>query len=458
MKMHKTCTALTLALGAAVTAQAATTTTTQIAPTTTDAVYISGSTAFRGQVYQGLKDLGLTPQADDASGNNQFTFTGQPNANVIGPASQFPLPAGLVAAGTTVTVYCSFDGSAQGVANCTTPSRLNFFENVGGFGGGGVYANGAFFAHASDIAFSDVQQASTVSTAPTLREIISADAETTANPPGPGTGIAVQPFLWGGNAAAKAAGIANINRNDIDILLNTGNVPLAMFDGVPTHDGGTAATEVVLTGRDNSSGTRITAELLEGWNPVTQIDQWEINSSTSDPATLAAGFQFADIGVSGADSPLGSGGYSSGGKVADALEYPGTSNPAIGYLSWNDAKTLPIATANTTGWTTSPADGTILSYQGVNPVSSLGAQFPVYNINLVINGQWPFWAYEHLYEGVNVTSGGYVDADFGPGLVEAVGYEISIQVAATPQTAVLIGAMNVNRGTTDGTPLNPFYP
>jgi hypothetical protein len=453
MKIAKTIIGLALALGTAVAAQAAQVTVAQIPPTTTDAVYISGSTAFRAQIFKALSDLGLTPQSLDNSSANQFTFTGQPSQGSITNT----LPAGFLASGTTVTVYCSFDGSAQGVFNCTTPSRENAFENVGGWGSGLTIANGQVFLHASDIAFSDVQQSSTIYTSPGLTEILSQDAEVANG--GPGTGIAVQPFMWAGNAAAKAAGIGNITRDIVDIIMNTGNMALAFFDGNPAHDGTTADSTVLLTGRDNSSGTRITAQLLEGWNPVAQIKQYEVGGVSSDPATLGAGSNFVYVGVSGADSTLATGGYSSGGKVADALEYPGIVNPVIGYVSWNDAKTIPVATANASSWTTvTPADGVLLSYQGISPYSSIGAQYPVYNINYVINGQWPFWSYEHLYESVNVTSGGYIDADFGPGLVETVDYEISQQTATTPQTATLIGQMNVERGTTDGTPLEPYFP
>ena len=71
MKINKTITALGLALGIASVAEAQ------------QVVYITGSTAFRAQVYNGLKDMGLTVQAGATSGNNNFNFVGTVNNKTI---------------------------------------------------------------------------------------------------------------------------------------------------------------------------------------------------------------------------------------------------------------------------------------------------------------------------------------------------------------------------------------
>jgi hypothetical protein len=472
MKLNKTLLALALGAGVA-----------PFAHGQANPVYIAGSTAFRGQIYQALTDLGLSPNSGDTSTANTFTFHGTvtPNANMatVLADNSFPLPSGFN--GQAVTFYCSFDGSAQGVHDLTAETQ-NSFEPVGG---------GTAFSHGIDAAFSDVFQASTIFTSPTLREFVAPDSGTT-----PGTGVAVQPFLWAANSAANSAGVTTIKHDIIKYLLANGSAPLAFWTATDANGG----TLVTLTGRDNTSGTRITSEDLESYLPGTSIAQYEIDASSSDAAGLATGLSWTTGGnlvgnpgtaiVSSSTSTLSTGGYSSGGKVCDALAYPavaqdsgngsggdagaGTSTAAaVGYLSFNDAHLLPYpvqlaAAAASPGWVhATPVAGSILTYEGVNPVSSLPASPGpiVYNINAVINGTYPFWTYEHFYENSDITTGSYVDADAGPGLADALWYEIYVQGslhASTggglifPQTAIVESDMDVLRSS-DGGALIPFY-
>jgi hypothetical protein len=454
MKMFKTMSALALGLTVATVAQAQT-------------VYISGSTAFRSQVYQGLTDLGLTNQPGDSSSANTFTFAGTVNANTVKPAN-FPLaafsgglPSGFV--GENWTVYCSFDGSLQGVDNCLHSANHNTFENLGG-------ASAGTFSHSSDLAFSDVSQSSASPTdqsppATALNEILADDVGNSF------TGIAVQPFLYGANAAAWTAGVTYIQDNQISSLLTGGVLDLCYWTGnsaqyaaplgAPTFEPAPGPDTVVLTGRDNSSGTRITAQQLDDWPTANPINQYTINGVTTDPATLVAGDSWGWIANSG---------YSSGGKVADALEYPVGNKPAVGYLSFADAKTLQVgavAGPSSSAWTNgviAPNNGYILSYEGLNPVttaptgngsaSGTGNAVIVYDMAAVENGQWPMWSYEHLYEATTVVSGGAIDAQFAPGLVYALDFEIYQQGTGVhpPITALLEGSMNVYRSN-DGGPI-----
>lgn len=291
MKMNKANMALAITLGLTVAAHGAgSSSTTQIAPTTTQAVYISGSTAFRAQVYAGLSDLGLNPQSDDASGNNQFTFTGTPNTNKVSNATKTgwgTLTQNFT--NTTVTVYCSFDGSEQGVKAAANPSSiLDYFENVGGFGAGGA-SSPLLFPHAVTMAFCDVEQNSTPITSPHLNEITSQDAIAALNgPQGYGEGLVVQPFVWAANAAATASNVANIDPSEAGLLFSGGALPLSYWTGNAADSGATAADQVVLTGRDISSGTRIVAEDLTPYPTTSEIYQYLLNSSTSDAATFTA--------------------------------------------------------------------------------------------------------------------------------------------------------------------------
>jgi hypothetical protein len=469
MKLNKTLLALALGVGLA-----------PFAHGQANPVYLAGSTAFRGQIYQALLDLGLSPNSGDTSTANTFTFHGtvSPVANMTTVLTEngYSLPSGF--SGQAATFYCSFDGSAQGVHDLTAETQ-NSYEPVGG---------GTAFSHGIDCAFSDVFQASTVFTSPVLKEFLAPDAAATA-----GTGVAVQPFLWAGNAAAGSAGITSIKHDIIKYLLANGSAPLAFWTATDA-DGGTL---VALTGRDNTSGTRITSEDLEGYLPGNAILQYEIGATSSDPDSLATGLSWTTGGAlvgnpgtaitSSSTSTLSTGGYSSGGKVTDALAYPTVAQDsgngaggdagaatstaaAVGYISFNDAKNLPYPAvlATTETWShATPVAGVILTYEGVNPVSSLPASPGpiVYNINAVINGTYPFWTYEHFYENSDITTGSYVDADAGPGLADALWYEIYIQGSlhsttggglVFPQTAIIESDMDVERSS-DGGVLIPFY-
>jgi hypothetical protein len=450
MKMRMTLSVLAIGLGAATLAQAQ-------SPVPVNPVYLAGSTAFRSQVYQGLLDIGLSPQAGDASTANTFTFTGTVNAALVNAGSCLgtALPAALV--GSQMTVYCSFDGSAQGCQDLTT-ANANSYENIGGSG-----ASPRYFTHATDLAFSDVFQTATFFAPPvysSLKEFNAPDAGAAFY--GPGTGIAVQPFLWAANSTAAAAGVTYIKHDQIEYLMANGSAPLAFWTGQDSDK----STTVYLTGRDNGSGTRITAEDVDNYPTSSLLLQNTINGATGDPATIAAGGSFAAIAPSAA-GPVIAGGYSSGGKVCDALAYPAAApaNLAVGYLSFADAKNLPypsalVAAALPTVWTTVPNAGLLLPYDGINPVSALPASPGpiVYNIGDVEYGQYPFWAYEHLYENATTVAGGFVDSEAGPALALSTWYEISLQgVSKFPQTAVIFSDMYVNRGSTVGGNLIPNY-
>jgi hypothetical protein len=331
-------------------------------------------------------------------------------------------------------VYCSFDGSAQGVHECATPGLQQNFEDINH--GGGT----ATFTHGTDIAFSDVAQASTVYSSPTLTEIISVGAANT----GTYTGIAVQPFLWGANSYA-AAKISSINNGQMFNLFNGGQNPLSFWTGNDADKN----TPVKLTGRDNTSGTRITAEELTPYDPTTAIIQWTVGGGVGTPNTAGntGAWTLAPADGYGTHDS----GYGSGGNVAKALGGLGVvadTSLVVGYISFADAKGLVDAAALNSG----TVIGSALTYDNVSPILQLNGPFE-YNIAAVENGTYPFWAYEHLYEGANINgNGGFIDADFGPGLVLGIDYEISKQVLSTPQTAILEENMNVSRAY-DGGPI-----
>ena len=482
MKMNKANMALAITLGLTVAAHAGSSSTTQIAPTTTQAVYISGSSVFRTQIYNGLSDLGLSAQADDSSGNSQFTFTGTPNTNKVSNTTKAGWGT-LTSAftNTSVTVYVSLDGSVQGIHAAVNPSYLVYFENVetgggygvgggqGGFGTGGA-SSPLLFPHASTFAFSDVEQNSTVYTSTHLNEIESQDAVAAANgPQGYGEGIVIEPFLWAANAAATASNVSNIDPSEAGLLFSGGALPLSYWTGNAADSGSTAADQVVLTGRDTSGGIRIIEEDLAPYPTTSEIYQYGIGITSgnaggvwADPATLAAGAVWgpASGGAGSASTDINiDGGYATGSKEADAIIYPGAT-PAVAYLSWNDAKVVTNPSLSTSGWTTTPVAGSIINYNGVNIVTNTSGKYPQYNVAAVQNGEWPFWSYVHLFESSTVSAGsGYDSQDFGPGVVASIVYEVAQESPTTPITAILESTVNVVR-TQDGASVvnNQFSP
>ena len=104
-------------------------------------------------------------------------------------------------------------------------------------------------------------------------------------------------------------------------------------------------------------------------------------------------------------------------------------------LGWADANSL-----NANGGTGGP-----IAFQGTTP-GKVGS----WNLAGVENGQYTFWAYEHLFS--NPSASAFTTGTFAPALVQALQYEI---VHTSPQTAILEGAMNVERNQ-DGGPVSHF--
>jgi hypothetical protein len=389
MKINKTISALGLALGVAFVAEAQQT------------IYISGSTAFRAQVYSGLKDMGLTVQAGATGGNNNFNFTGTVNNTTIGTITNG-------SAGTSVQVICAFTGSTESL-NSLINDVSPVYTNISGVAYS--YPNGA------DLGFCDVQQATTIYAGESVNELSSVDGLAS----GFGAGVAIVPFAW----AVSADGAAKINNITPyianDILVN-GTEALSFFDGVASD----SAVNVYLTGRTNDSGTRISALVDVGFDPQQPVIQYSINGTLGTPP------------ASGTWVSVGNNGYASGGNVVKALNIVGTGN-AIGYVGMADASGLK--------------NGAVpINYEGVSPfVGSLWtANSTAWNLAGIENGSYTYWSYEHLYESTKVSNTSFINANFGPDLINALEYEIVNPAPGTIQSADLIKNMHVHRNA-DGT-------
>jgi hypothetical protein len=417
MKMKKTMSALALVLGLTAAAQA-------------QNVYITGSTAFRAQIFNALGDLSLTVQQGGTSGNNSFTFTGTVEDATSGGALNLSQFSGL--AGSVVNVYCNFSGSAEGVDDLISP-QPNAYLSVG--------SSGTFTSSQIDLAFSDVSQNSTpdANSSDQLNEVqLAADASRK-----PFTGIAVQPFAFvvDGNASA----IKNITQENFHDLFQEsggGTMPITFFTG----SGSTSPVYAV--GRYNLSGTRITAVLDDQYGlPASALGQWALTANGTTTPGLAS---------TDPNSPPSNGtnwlyvtnnGYFSGGNVGKAIHAASVNGApaALAYIGWSDAAKL-TGTSNEApiNW-----NGQVPWIGGTYPTAGGTGGTNLWNVPGVENGSYTFWTYERLFiTDADSTSPTWYSTAFAPGLIDAVQYEITHTAGVlTPQnqTAVLESQMSVYR-------------
>jgi hypothetical protein len=389
MKINTTITVLGLAMSVAFVAEAQ------------ETVYITGSTAFRAQVFAGLRDMGLTVQAGATSGNNNFDFTGTVNNTLIGTITNG-------SSGTSVNIICAFTGSTEGL-NAIINDVSPVYTNIAGVATS--YANGA------DLSFCDVQEASTVYANDPVNELVSVDGANSSF----GAGVAVVPFSWACSADAGGK-IGNVTPYIVNDIFVNGTEPLNFFTGIASN----STVNVYLTGRTNDSGTRITAQQTVGYDPSQPVIQYTVGGTLGTPP------------ASGSWENVGNNGYSSGGNVAKALSVTGTGD-AISYVAMSDAGSLK--------------NGALpINFEGVSPFigSTWTANSTSWNLAGIENGSYTFWSYEHLYESTKVSDTSFITKNFGPDLINALEYEIVHPTAGSIQSADLISNLNVHRNS-DGT-------
>jgi hypothetical protein len=401
-KVNKTVSAVALGLGLASAAHA------QVSSGYTP-IFITGSTAFRAQIFAALTDLGLTVQQSGTSGNNSFTFQGTV-ANNAGLGLTF------LSAGTKLEVLCDFSGSAEGIQTIIQSTPTTYL-NAGASGAGSFTQNGA------DFAFSDVAQASTpVSpsvTGVTLKEIQTAADAASA----PFTGMAVQPFTFAVNKTAANAGINNITPQQFLDLYRVGTLDECFFTGVAP-----GSAKVTAVGRYNLSGTRITSILDDGGLTANSLVQYALSPGSGQTPGLHNGDSSAPTGSAWVN--VGNDGYFTGGNVGLALANGASAPAAIGYIGFSDAQ----GKFGTSG-------AVPIKWQGENP-GALGA----WNITGLENGSYGFFTYERLYENPADVGTSY-DSKYGPDLITAIQYEIT---HASPQTADIEANMQVYRNADGG--------
>jgi hypothetical protein len=206
------------------------------------------------------------------------------------------------------------------------------------------------------------------------------------------------------------------------LLLANGEEPLSVFTGNPSDSG----TDVVLVGRNNDSGTRLDTEAEAQSN--TGSFGYGFGTELQEQPVLTSGLVTSTAAV-------GNLGYSSGGNVQVALDdvqATGMNEPVdannenpfifVGYLGQSDETNAIAGTARA------------LSYDGVT--ESTGA---------VENGQYTFWAYEHLYYNSSALT-----SAAGQAFLTNVGNDLRT-TTDVQQSGIPLQSMNVERSIEGGT-------
>lgn len=223
-------------------------------------------------------------------------------------------------------------------------------------------------AATADVALSDTNQSVTPYNTTALWDI-----------DGSGYGyVGIVPFTWikGAKGASVSQGsydrLTNITAQAAKRLITDGVANLTLFTGNDAD----AGVDVVLTGRNNDSGTRLIAFLESGFGLTADPKQYSL--------TVSGGT------ITGLTEFSAAGGYASGGSLATALSAaPATNSPkgrpfiVVSYVGISDA-------LNVNG------GANALTYNGVGVNSVAGGVSTSGLAAKIQQGAYSFWGYEHL--------------------------------------------------------------
>ncbi|HEX3799003.1 MAG TPA: hypothetical protein VH413_09910 [Verrucomicrobiae bacterium] len=312
-------------------------------------VYLTGSTAFRGNVFTALSTDNIvfhpapavTTYGGKGSGSTFMAFVGTPKGG-----------------SGTLTVLCDWSGSEAGISDVATPGGASEAFPNPPYDGLNDAGNPTTFTHAVDIAMADnnTQFSRIYGFLPNPPAALTSKTE-----------VGIVTFKWVRNKGLWTG--SNVTDSQIRQALNLGGVQ-AVFSGNSADNN----NFVYVSGRDNSSGTRVNAFGNTEFGIFGVPSQIEISTGGAmQDLNPPNGTYFGDFGFS-------SGGTLAGTMGADTTTatdqiFGGTGFSVIAYLGVSDA-----ATALTAG-------ATELSYNGV--------PFSVANVE---EGTYTFWGNEYICE------------------------------------------------------------
>ena len=355
-------------------------------------VYLTGSTAFRKQVYNACKNLfiGANPviiYGDATHGGDGTTGNGNLSWAMIGTATNT-----LSFSNSTLVVHALFTGSIQGIQSVENSQPLTF-PNTG--------VNGSlattYITNTPSFAFSD--SASAATPAYDVQNFGGTFAEEQ---------VAVQPFVFCKSLAPSGAvtTITNVTWEQMRTIIPNGRLPYSAWTGKLADTN----TYVYLLNRTADSGSRVTAieEMLYDLNTVVSIYNYDhaalkfypaTNSLFATAGTTGFGVVGTSAGNGNANLAWGSG-YIAGSDIRTALKIADAQNQSIAYLSFADAQS-----AAGVNW------GSVIAFNGTWPTAA-GAGITgttTNDLSPVCLGNYPFWTYEVvIYPTADPISGGSI--------------------------------------------------
>lgn len=349
-------------------------------------IYLTGSSAFRGNCYNVLAAAAPTGPWDAAP---DIATRGNGTAS----KSSYMLFHGNIG-GTETFVSCYWSGSEAGIASVAgnnidndgsplpgAPATFMKTDGTVSYTGSSSGPSGAELEATSrnaDLAMADTSKDVSLSSAFTLHDFGK---------------VGIVTFTWVKNYQSTPLTawnrLTNITHEQIRVLLGFPQVA-AFFTG---NTGDT--NNVFPIGRNKGSGTRVNTLADCGYGITKPVVQFSIN-----------GIPFSGVGDASTLTEVDNNGYESGGDVAKALRVDGTQAAtdllggtgyiAVGYLGTGDAIASADAGNNLGALTVA---NNWLALNGV--MESDGA---------IEEGQYSMWGNEHLY-GANGISG--YKLDFG---------------------------------------------
>src|SRR5450432_20108 len=309
-------------------------------------LYITGSTAFRANVYAACTKLFASPptifygdatHGGDTANNSStaaWVMSGTASANIS-----------ILSSGPLV-IHALFTGSIQGIQSVENAQPLVF----------PTIANNAlaYTTNAPTIAFSDSASAATPQY--DVNNFSSIGEEQ----------VAVVPFVFCKSLAPSGAvaSISNVTWEQIRYAYFKGRIPFSSWTGNKADTN----TYVYFLNRTLDSGSRVTtlSEVLYPYQQPVTIYNYD---HTNLEFYLANNTAFSSVGrtnfgVVGSTAGIGNAnlawgpGYIGGGDLRTGLKYTDIQNQSIGYLSFADAKSAGLV-----NW------GSLLSYNGGWPTT-----------------------------------------------------------------------------------------
>lgn len=417
----------------------------QASAASTNFVYITGSTAFRGNVFNALS------VGTDTKAGAIFDHAPTILPSTAGSGSGQIVYVGTIG-GTNYTIDCSWTGSEAGIADVEGLPSL-FDAKVPNTALGTNYnlpgiptiflnpVTGAAGTNATqpDLAFADTSQAVSITKPPANPALVDYGC------------VGIVPFTWmkGKNTTPTASWTDLTNISQAQVYYALGSQVTASF-----LTGNVSDTDpVYIVGRNRGSGTHANTFLdAEYYGVATPASQYAFNSGYQGGVLTYitnGGTYFPNITIG---APLGlisvaNDGYDSGAFVSDVMscDIHGAHALVIGYAGISDGKHARDGQGDKSGagLANQPNGAVWLTFDGFG-----------FTDGNVINGPYSYWGHEHLLgqNGQSSSSAAGIIAGLLPAAINSVGGLGDGTSPNNQDTGIQAGVMNVDKPGSGGIP------